>query len=240
MPNYNQAPTLSNKKPKSDGNFIQIDNKLFSAIWNGVGKKYKAGALLTWLVGQSDGFKIPAKTVMDALGTNKNGYYAARQQLEDLGFITVSDGDFIKINYDVILKGTQKGDSMMSNHSEDSILKGTQKGDSIAEIEYSKEEPYILKGTQENDSILEKKMKSTQKEYSKGTQTEYSEGTQKEYYNIEEHRKTYNSNIVDFSKVSESPKSREFFNKTRFYNYRGMSPMTGKLLVDECGKAGWS
>ena len=69
-------------------------------------------------------------------------------------------------------------------------MKGTQKGDSIAEIEYSKEEPYILKGTQENDSILEKKMKSTQKEYSKGTQTEYSEGTQKEYYNIEEHRRT--------------------------------------------------
>lgn len=102
MPNYNQAPILSNKKPKSDGDFIQLDNKIFLAICNGVGKRYKAGLLLIWLVGQSDGSKIHIKTIMDTLGTNKNGYYAARKQLEDLGFITVS-GNLIKINYNVIL-----------------------------------------------------------------------------------------------------------------------------------------
>ena len=167
MGRYDQAPKLVNKKPKLDGNTIMISNEMYSAIFNAVGRKYQAGALLVWLIGQADGFGIALKTVSDALGMDKNGYYKSRAALEELGFITV-DGDNITIHYNKIL-GNEKDDSKnrvmkkMTHSFDDSIL-SNEKDDSIF-LGHQKDDPM---GNEKDDPMSHLKWE----------------------YNIEEHRKT--------------------------------------------------
>ena len=135
MGRYDQAPRLVNKKPKMDNNIIMISNEMYSAIFNAVGRKYQAGALMVWLIGQADGFGVALETVKNALGMDKNGYYKSRSALEELGFITVVDGGNITINYNKIL-GNEKDDSKnrvmkKMSHSFDDPILGNEKDDSI-------------------------------------------------------------------------------------------------------------
>lgn len=136
MPNYEQAPILINKKPPGQGaGFLQIDNAVYAAVCKGVGRKYKAGLLMLWYIGQADGFRIPAKTVMDVFGfKRKDDYYSTRRDLVDLGFIDVVDTDTIRINYDNILKGQENADPI--------LLEGS-----------GKSRPYFLKGQENPDPM---------------------------------------------------------------------------------------
>ena len=176
MGRYDQAPKLVNKKPKLDGNTIMISNEMYSAIFNAVGRKYQAGALMVWLIGQADGFGVALKTVSDALGMDKNGYYKSRAALEELGFIT-ADGDNITIHYNKIL-GNEKNAPILSNEKDDSKNRVMKKmthsfDDSILGNE--KDDPIFL-GTTLDDPM--------------GNEKDDPMGTTEWEYNIEEHRKT--------------------------------------------------
>lgn len=156
MGRYDQAPKLVNKKPKLDGNTIMISNEMYSAIFNAVGRKYQAGALMVWLIGQADGFGIALKTVSDALGMDKNGYYKSRAALEELGFITV-DGDNITIHYNKIL-GNEKNAPILGNEKDDSIFLGTTLDDPMGN---EKDDPM---GTTEWEYNIEEHIKTEKEE----------------------------------------------------------------------------
>ena len=190
MGRYDQAPRLVNKKPKMDNNIIMISNEMYSAIFNAVGRKYQAGALMVWLIGQADGFGVALETVKNALGMDKNGYYKSRSALEELGFITVVDGGNITINYNKIL-GNEKDDSKnrvmkKMSHSFDDPILGNEKDDSIliptkddSKIGSSK----VGMGNEKNDPIF----LSHQKDDPMGNEKNDPMSNLKWEYNIEEH-----------------------------------------------------
>lgn len=192
MGRYDQAPKLVNKKPKMDNNIIMISNEMYSAIFNAVGRKYQAGALMVWLIGQADGFGIALKTVSDALGMDKNGYYKSRAALEELGFIT-ADGDSITIHYNKIL-GNEKDDSKnrvmkkMSHSFDDSIL-SNEKDDSILIPIKDNSKTGSFKvgmGNEKDDSIF----LGTILDDPMGNEKDDPMGTTEWEYNIEEHIRT--------------------------------------------------
>ena len=176
MGRYDQAPKLVNKKPKLDGNTIMISNEMYSAIFNAVGRKYQAGALMVWLIGQADGFGVALKTVSDALGMDKNGYYKSRAALEELGFIT-TDGDSITIHYNKIL-GNEKNAPILSNEKDDS------KNRVMKKMTHSFDDSIL--GNKKDDSIF----LGHQKDDSMGNEKDDSMSHLKWEYNIEEHRNT--------------------------------------------------
>ena len=173
MGRYDQAPKLVNKKPKLDGNTIMISNEMYSAIFNAVGRKYQAGALLVWLIGQADGFGVAQQTVMNTLGmSRKQSYYDARDFLEELGFITVVDGMTITIHYDKILshekrdpknrvtktetqnRVAEKETLILSHENRDPISMGHEKRDPMR---YGKRDPM---GHENRDYNIEEHIKT--------------------------------------------------------------------------------
>lgn len=176
MGRYDQAPKLVNKKPKLDGNTIMISNEMYSAIFNAVGRKYQAGALMVWLIGQADGFGVALKTVSDALGMDKNGYYKSRAALEELGFIT-ADGDNITIHYNKIL-GNEKNAPILSNEKNDS------KNRVMKKMTHSFDDSIL--GNEKDDSIF----LGTTLDDPMGNEKDDPMSHLKWEYNIEEHRKT--------------------------------------------------
>lgn len=182
MGRYDQAPKLVNKKPKLDGNTIMISNEIYSAIFNAVGRKYLAGALLVWFIGQADGFGIAQQTAMNALGiSRKQSYYDARDFLEELGFITVIDGVSIIIHYDKIL-GNEKRDPknrVTQTETQNRVAeKETQK------LSNEKRDPIL--SNENRDSIF----MGHEKRDPKGNEKRNPMGHEKRDYNIEEQRKT--------------------------------------------------
>lgn len=174
MGRYDQAPKLVNKKPKMDNNIIMVSNEIYSAIFNAVGRKYLAGALLVWFIGQADGFGIAQQTAMNALGiSRKQSYYDARDFLEELGFITVIDGISITIHYDKIL-GYEKRDSK-------NRVNETETQNRVAEKETQK------LSNENRDSIF----MGNEKRDPKGNEKRNPMGHENRDYNIEEHIKTY-------------------------------------------------
>lgn len=171
MPNYAQAPTLINNKSVGKGNFIQIDSDVFSNVVKALGRKYKAALLFMWLAGQKNGFKIPLKTVCDALGFTKSGYYDARKDLVDAGILTVTE-EIIKINYDVIAgklpkssKGTDfpdttalsessKGTDFPDTSTKNRVLKIRTPENPDTKIVSGKPGQSSLKGTENPDTIF--------------------------------------------------------------------------------------
>ena len=177
MGRYDQAPKLVNKKPKLDGNTIMISNEMYSAIFNAVGRKYQAGALMVWLIGQADGFGVALKTVSDALGMDKNGYYKSRAALEELGFIT-ANGDNITIHYNKIL-GNEKNAPILSNEKDDS------KNRVMKKMTHSFDDSIL--GNEKDDSIF----LGHQKDDPMSNEKDDPMSHLKWEYNIEEHIKTY-------------------------------------------------
>lgn len=176
MGRYDQAPKLVNKKPKMDNNIIMISNEMYSAIFNAVGRKYQAGALMVWLIGQADGFGVALKTVSDALGMDKNGYYKSRAALEELGFITV-DGDSITIHYNKIL-GNEKDAPILGNEKDDS------KNRVMKKMTHSFDDSIL--GNEKDDSIF----LGTTLDDPMGNEKDDPMGTTEWEYNIEKHIKT--------------------------------------------------
>ena len=185
MGRYDQAPKLVNKKPKMDNNIIMISNEMYSAIFNAVGRKYLAGALLVWFIGQADGFGIAQQTVMNSLGiSRKQSYYDARDFLEELGFITVIDGISITIHYDKILG--------YENRDPKNRVTKTETQNRVAEKETQK------LGCEKRDSILSNENRDSifmghEKRDSMGNEKRNPMGHENRDYNIEEHIITYNN-----------------------------------------------
>lgn len=208
MGRYDQAPRLINKKPKMDSNIIMISNEMYTAIFNAVGRKYQAGALMVWLIGQADGFGIALETVKSALGMDKNGYYKSRSALEELGFIMVIDGGSITINYNKIL-GNEKDDSKnrvmkKMSHSFDDPILGNEKDDSIliptkddSKIGSSK----VGMGNEKDDPIF----LGNEKDDPMGNEKDDPMSNQKWEYNIEEHIKTYKESQEKLGNEKDDP-----------------------------------
>jgi len=182
MGRYDQAPKLVNKKPKLDGNTIMVSNEIYSAIFNAVGRKYLAGALLVWFIGQADGFGIAQQTAMNALGiSRKQSYYDARDFLEELGFITVVDGISITIHYDKIL-GNEKRDSKNRVNETETQNRVAEK--ETQKLSNEKRDPIL--SNENRDSIF----MGHEKRDPKGNEKRNPMGHEKRDYNIEEHIKT--------------------------------------------------
>lgn len=103
---YNQAPELLNKdKPKSEGNFMQLNMDIFKNINKKVDARHSvARSLLILMVGTADGFRLSQKFALDNLGCSEKRYYEARKYLSELGLITYDkEKNTIKLNYDVLM-----------------------------------------------------------------------------------------------------------------------------------------
>lgn len=108
MPNLKQAPALNfngEKNQTNSNNHYHIPQGLADIVFKELGNASAQLRVMLVLIGTKPGFNISEQWILDRTGLQHASYLNARRALEQRGWLSLSAGKAIIVNFDTIYRG---------------------------------------------------------------------------------------------------------------------------------------